>query len=131
MLNGVAPGGNTILICHESHVIYILLLPFLPLAADFLLLLWPLFFVAAARQEPHLKVRNIRKSIARGSERVVDFSQPVFLSAPLRRRNELARRAVQPATANAGSETPTWENTDASARPQVCVICLVPSPYLQ
>ncbi|CAM9308303.1 unnamed protein product, partial [Laminaria digitata] len=60
---------------------------------DLLLLLWPFFFVAAARQDPHLKVRNFRKSITRGSERVVGFSQPVLLSSSLRRRSELARRA--------------------------------------
>ncbi|CAM9827146.1 unnamed protein product, partial [Hapterophycus canaliculatus] len=38
---------------------------------DLLLILWPIFFVTASRQQPHLKVRNFKKAVVRGSERAV------------------------------------------------------------
>ena len=76
--------------------------------ADLLLLLWPVFFIAAARQDPHLKGRNFRKSVTRGSELVVGLSKPVRHSVSLRRT-----------TADAEAERPAWETPDASARDQV------------
>ncbi|CAB1108528.1 unnamed protein product [Ectocarpus sp. CCAP 1310/34] len=33
---------------------------------DLLMLVWPIFFVAASRQDPHLKPRNFKKSVAKG-----------------------------------------------------------------
>eukprot|EP00752_Nemacystus_decipiens_P016554 g14796.t1 len=33
---------------------------------DLLMILWPIFFVAASHQHPHLKPRNFKKSVARG-----------------------------------------------------------------
>ena len=99
--------------------------PFFPRVADLLLLLWPVFFVAVARQDPHLKVRNFKKSMKEGSENVVRFVQPVRLSSSLRRRNELGKRAGQQTAADTGEKRPAWENMDASARPQVCVTCMV------
>lgn len=54
------------------------------LLPDLLLILWPIFFVTASRQEPHLKVRNFKKSVVRGSERAVS-SIGVSLPRPLRR----------------------------------------------
>ncbi|CAM9349566.1 unnamed protein product [Ectocarpus sp. 13 AM-2016] len=35
---------------------------------DLLMLLWPIFFVAASRQDPHLKPRNFKKAVAKGLE---------------------------------------------------------------
>ncbi|CAB1104807.1 unnamed protein product [Ectocarpus sp. CCAP 1310/34] len=35
---------------------------------DLLMLVWPIFFVAASRQDPHLKPRNFKKSVAKGLE---------------------------------------------------------------
>ncbi|CAM9347653.1 unnamed protein product, partial [Ectocarpus sp. 12 AP-2014] len=36
---------------------------------DLLLILWPLCFVAATQQDPHLKPRTFKKSVIRGAER--------------------------------------------------------------
>eukprot|EP00904_Undaria_pinnatifida_P000588 jgi/Undpi1/1052/HiC_scaffold_10.g04515.m1 len=85
---------------------------------DLLLLLWPIFFVAATREDPHLKARSFRKSIARGSERVVGLSQPVRMSLSLRRRRDLIAQARQRTTV-AGDLRPAWEDTDASSRQQM------------
>lgn len=38
------------------------------LSSDLLMLVWPIFFVAASRQDPHLKPRNFKKSVAKGLE---------------------------------------------------------------
>ncbi|CAM9707380.1 unnamed protein product [Ectocarpus fasciculatus] len=35
---------------------------------DLLMIMWPIFFVAASRQDPHLKPRNFKKSVAKGIE---------------------------------------------------------------
>eukprot|EP00903_Cladosiphon_okamuranus_P009900 g9402.t1 len=35
---------------------------------DLLMILWPIFFVAASQQDPHLKPRNFRKTVAKGIE---------------------------------------------------------------
>lgn len=91
---------------------------YVPLAADLLLLLWPVFFVTAARQPPHLRVRNFKKSASRGSERVASVSEQLCLPLSLRRRKELARRSRRRNSAETSEERPTWEITDASAQGQ-------------
>ena len=67
------------------------------LAPDLLLLLWPVFFVAAARQSPHLKVRNFRKSVTKG----------------------FARRDRQENAADTGEAKPEWDSVDAVPCEQV------------
>eukprot|EP00904_Undaria_pinnatifida_P008172 jgi/Undpi1/4485/HiC_scaffold_17.g07839.m1 len=82
---------------------------------DLLLLLWPVFFVAATREDPHLKGRNFRKSVTRGSERVAGLSKPIRRSgSSLVHRGELARRTAP----ESDSERPKWDTPDASAREQ-------------
>lgn len=89
--------------------------------ADLLLLLWPVFFIAAAREDPHLKARNFRKSVAKGSERVVSLSKPVLRPSSLERHGGLSTSgsglsATRRTTANADIERPQWDTADASAR---------------
>ena len=93
--------------------------PLRPLAADLLLLLWPVFFVTAARQDPHLRVRNFRKSATRGSERVASVSKTLCLPLAKGRRGALARRAGQRTTGETGEERPSWECADSSFCEQV------------
>lgn len=80
--------------------------------SDLLLIFWPIFFVAAARQDPHLKVRNFRKSVVRGSQHARRITSTVTsIGPPLKRRRPFG-------TSGEGSgldkqeETPSW---DASA----------------
>lgn len=81
------------------------------LSADLLLLLWPVFFISASRQDPHLKGRNFKKSVTRGSDRVVDLTRRVNnasldLPHPLRRKTGSKRRN---ATDEDEERPPTWE----------------------
>lgn len=99
--------------------------PVLSLAADLLLLLWPVFFVAATRQDPHLKVRNFKKSVTRGSQRMVDFSEPVRVSLSSRRHRELAKRAGQNSAACTGEESPAWDSVDEFPLEQVTALVIV------
>ena len=94
-----------------------------PPRADLPLLLWPVFFIAAAREDPYLKGRNFRKSVARGSERVVGLSKPVLRPASLRHRGGLSTSSgglspTRRTTADAEVERPQWDTADASAREQ-------------
>lgn len=65
--------------------------------ADLLLLLWPVFFVAAASQSPHLKIRNFRKSVSKGLTRAV------------RQKN----------AADTGEAKPEWDSFDEDPGEQV------------
>lgn len=85
---------------------------------DLLLLLWPIFFVTAARQDPHLRVRNFRKSATRGSERVASVSETLCIPLAARRRRNQARRAGQRTGGETGEQGPSWECADASFRDQ-------------
>ena len=82
-------------------------------SADLLLLLWPIFFVTAARPDPHLRVRNFKKSAARGSERVASVSETLCMPLSLRRRRE-AQTARE-----TGEKRPAWECADAPFHEQV------------
>ncbi|CAN0469176.1 unnamed protein product, partial [Ectocarpus sp. 12 AP-2014] len=78
---------------------------------DLLLMLWPIFFISASRQDPHLKVRNFKKSVTRGSEVVVDLSRRVNSASieiphPLRRQPG-SRQSN--ATGEDGEPPPAWE----------------------
>ncbi|CAM9286399.1 unnamed protein product [Ectocarpus sp. 4 AP-2014] len=78
---------------------------------DLLLMLWPIFFISASRQDPHLKVRNFKKSVTRGSEVVVDLSRRVNSASveiphPLRRKPG-SRQSN--ATGEDGEPPPAWE----------------------
>lgn len=97
---------------------------FFPLATDLLLLLWPVFFVAATRQNPHLKVRNFRKSVTRGSQHILNFSKPVRVSVSARHRRELARRIGRKTAAGLGEEKPAWDFGDAIPLDQVSAVAI-------
>ncbi|CAN0175933.1 unnamed protein product, partial [Scytosiphon promiscuus] len=76
---------------------------------DLLLILWPIFFVTASRQEPHLKIRNFKKSVVRGSERAVG-SIGVSLPRPLRRMQG-GRLNFSPVE---GERVPSWDRRQAA-----------------
>ncbi|CAM9511484.1 unnamed protein product, partial [Ectocarpus fasciculatus] len=79
---------------------------------DLLLMLWPIFFISASRQDPHLKVRNFKKSVTRGSERVVDLSRRVnnaSLEIPHPLRRQPGSRQSN-ATGEDGEPPPAWES---------------------
>ncbi|CAM9737189.1 unnamed protein product [Ectocarpus sp. 8 AP-2014] len=78
---------------------------------DLLLMLWPIFFISASRQDPHLKVRNFKKSVTRGSEVVVDLSRRVNSTSieiphPLRRQPGSRQSNT---TGEDGEPPPAWE----------------------
>lgn len=52
---------------------------------DLLLILWPIFFVAVAEEQPNLKPRNFTKSVVRGAERAAVITKVVAVLDPLRR----------------------------------------------
>eukprot|EP00752_Nemacystus_decipiens_P018199 g16328.t1 len=81
---------------------------------DLLLILWPIFFVAATQEEPRLKPRNFRKSIVRGAERAAGITKVVAVTAPLRRSASVgaAGGASGASSLEAGlaqEERPPWE----------------------
>lgn len=81
------------------------------LSADLLLLLWPIFFISASRQDPHLKGRNFKKSVTRGSDRVVDLTRRVnnaSLDLPHRLRRKTGDRKSN-ATDEDEERPPAWE----------------------
>ncbi|CAN0502911.1 unnamed protein product [Ectocarpus sp. 12 AP-2014] len=79
---------------------------------DLLLLLWPIFFISASRQDPHLKGRNFTKSVTRGSDRVVDLTRRVNSAASLDLPYRLRRKAgdrQSNATDEDEERPPAWE----------------------
>ena len=91
---------------------------FVSLAADLLLLLWPVFFVTA-RQRPHLRVRNFKKSATIASKRVVRVSETLSRPLALKRHTTLTRGAEQRTTGETSEKLPSWECDDASFHEQV------------
>ncbi|CBJ31549.1 expressed unknown protein [Ectocarpus siliculosus] len=75
---------------------------------DLLLLLWPIFFISASRQDPHLKGRNFKKSVTRGSDRVVDLTRRVNNATPYRVRRKAGDRKSN-ATDEDEERPPAWE----------------------
>lgn len=68
------------------HVIFASLLSVPPPPRpDLLLILWPIFFVATAHEDPHLKPRNFTKSVVKGAERVAGVTNAIAHPWPMRR----------------------------------------------
>ncbi|CAB1105832.1 unnamed protein product [Ectocarpus sp. CCAP 1310/34] len=59
---------------------------------DLILILWPIFFVAISRPEPHLKPRNFKKSVARTVERASGVTKTVANLGPMRRLESMEMR---------------------------------------
>ncbi|CAM9877840.1 unnamed protein product, partial [Ectocarpus sp. 12 AP-2014] len=59
---------------------------------DLILILWPLFFVAASQPEPNLKPRNFAKSVTRTVERASGIPKTVANSGPMRRKESIEMR---------------------------------------
>ncbi|CAM9261431.1 unnamed protein product [Ectocarpus sp. 12 AP-2014] len=83
---------------------------------DLLLILWPLCFVAATQQDPHLKPRSFTKSVVRGAERAAGVTKVVARAAPIRHSSSKSH-----ASAVDGFEdqevVPAWDRQPAQ-RPQ-------------
>ncbi|CBN78263.1 hypothetical protein Esi_0005_0128 [Ectocarpus siliculosus] len=56
---------------------------------DLLLILWPLCFVTATQQDPHLKPRTFKKSVIRGAERAAGVTKVIARAAPVRHSNAM------------------------------------------
>lgn len=71
------------------------------------MVLWPIFFVAASQQDPHLKPRNFRKTMVKGIEGI-------------RTRDSRANAAKEGFGARVGphvvEETPHWEHQGENVR---------------
>eukprot|EP00904_Undaria_pinnatifida_P010891 jgi/Undpi1/6932/HiC_scaffold_21.g09406.m1 len=52
---------------------------------DLILILWPIFFVAATREGPRVKPRNFRKSVSRVAERAKIVNPKTAFQRPLKR----------------------------------------------
>eukprot|EP00752_Nemacystus_decipiens_P013005 g11506.t1 len=81
---------------------------------DLLLILWPLCFVAASQQEPHLKPRTFKKSVVRGAERAAGITKVVARSAPRRRTSSLDSGVDG---FHQAEELPHWERNQQPAPP--------------
>lgn len=84
-------------------------------AVDLLFILWPVFFIAASRQDPHLKVRNFRKSIARGATRARGVSATTSISHPLRPRMKIAGGSGNYVSSIEEEQRPAWDIADPRA----------------
>lgn len=85
-------------------------LPCCAFAPDLLLLLWPIFFVAASRQDPHLKVRNFRKSVTKPAK-------SVRVRHPLRHKNRAGPNDGRNGFTDdeEGEQPPAWEGRKNSS----------------
>lgn len=79
---------------------------------DLILFVWPLFFVAASYEAPHLKPRNFRKSVVRATETVTKVL-PTTVESIASFTTELGTRRQQNNDQN--EELPTWEREGASS----------------
>ncbi|CAN0557420.1 unnamed protein product [Ectocarpus sp. 12 AP-2014] len=84
---------------------------------DLILILWPLFFVAASQPEPYLKPREFAKSVTRTVERASGITKTVANSGP-RRRLESMETINETSGASLGDgfreEPAPWEQLPAS-----------------
>ncbi|CAM9518546.1 unnamed protein product [Laminaria digitata] len=79
---------------------------------DLILILWPICFVAATRESPRLKPRNLKKSVTRAAERAKGLKSTVSIARQLRRSmptDGLSGRRVQ--RTDQPVERPYWEPT--------------------
>ncbi|CAM9401821.1 unnamed protein product [Ectocarpus fasciculatus] len=79
---------------------------------DLLLILWPLFFVAATQQDPHLKPRTFKKSVIRGAERAAGVTKVLARAAPMR-HSSTAKQAAAVDGFEESEEAPPWERNPA------------------
>ncbi|CAM9828362.1 unnamed protein product [Ectocarpus fasciculatus] len=79
---------------------------------DLLLILWPLCFVAAVQQDPHLKPRTFKKSVTRGAERAAGVSKSIARAAPIG-RSSTTRHADAVDGFQDREEVPSWERRAA------------------
>ncbi|CAN0113795.1 unnamed protein product [Ascophyllum nodosum] len=64
---------------------------------DLLMIFWPLFFVSSYAAEPHLKIRNFKKSLLKGANRTMNFRRHPKPSA-----DDMPRRTED-------EERPAWD----------------------
>lgn len=87
---------------------------------DLILVLWPIFFVAATRQDPHLKPRDFRRS-AETVAGVTGFTGvTATLAGPLKRtmaRGDRGGREIDVDATDRQIERPYWEDTPSDTPP--------------
>ncbi|CAM9171945.1 unnamed protein product, partial [Ectocarpus sp. 8 AP-2014] len=79
---------------------------------DLLLILWPLCFVAATQEDPHLKPRTFKKSVMRGAERAAGVTKVIARAVPMR-HSGTTRQAAAVDGFEGSEEVPPWERQPA------------------
>ena len=81
---------------------------------DLILILWPIFFVAASPETPHLKPRNFRKSAVRAKEKITNVGPVILqsLSVASTRRDPPRSTFCD----EQGEILPAWEGGASSSR---------------
>ncbi|CAM9989958.1 unnamed protein product [Ectocarpus sp. 12 AP-2014] len=79
---------------------------------DLLLILWPLCFVAATQQDPHLKPRTFKKSVVRGAERAASVSKAIARAAPINPSNTKSASSAVDGFEDE-EEVPAWDRRPA------------------
>lgn len=87
-------------------------------APDLLLLLWPVFFIAATREEPQLKARNFRKCVTRGVEQARRTTMIIAEARPRRQGQENFTVCCNQAVSKS-EERAAWEATSGYTRHRV------------
>ncbi|CAB1104434.1 unnamed protein product [Ectocarpus sp. CCAP 1310/34] len=79
---------------------------------DLLLILWPLCFVAATQQDPHLKPRSFTKSAVRGAQRVAGVTKMVARAAPVKHTSSTSHASAVDGFEDQ-EEVPAWDRQPA------------------
>ena len=79
---------------------------------DLILILWPIFFVAATRQEPHLKPREFKRSAETVAKAVRLKRVTTSLQGPLKRTmGDKGGRQIDDEATERQIQQPYWETT--------------------
>ena len=78
---------------------------------DLILILWPIFFVAATQQDPHQKPRDFKKSVEWVAERARKTAVIVRLPRPAQGASTFDGLRSNVASLEQTDEPPYWETT--------------------
>lgn len=78
------------------------------LCTDLLAIFWPIFFVMTSRQDPFLKTRNFKKSVAKATETAMNV--PAFVACAVTRRKFTAN-----CTSEGNEKIPDWDHPGDSS----------------
>ena len=78
---------------------------------DLILILWPIFFVAATQETPHQQLRDLKKSVGWVAERAVDAAVTVRIARPVKGASTFDGLRSNPGRSDQTDEPPHWETT--------------------